>query len=350
MTFATLFDQARQLDVVHVAFGVIAISIFLVVVFAKGWQRANARRTGLQRELAQKGAFLSDAKDKLLLEERNSEALSRALDSANDAISAEEYKLQFAREKIASLNAESDTVYEDYLQTRAELRVSGVALQYWQYFARRVFATGRSHLAEAEQSIKDSLRMQSLAALAAPLERVEFSLELIELANTPDLPRRIRDMRADGTREVIHLLPRLKRFAEEQEQTLGARFTTGISVKDKAVLFAGSWMHVELVLTTLLNNAIKHGIEATPIEFEFSTADRIATMQVTNLSPTPVSDAVIGAANEMMTGDPKRTRFGLYLIEQIANGYRAIFKVENVGFSEERRGHVVRASFSFSLR
>lgn len=345
-----LIDFLKDLTPAQIAAMVIALSILLVIVFYKGWQHARTRSRHLQKELAQRGAWLADTKDKLYLEERNAEALTDALDRANDAIAGEGYKLGIAREKIAALNVESDAVYESYLSTQAELKTSEAALQYWQYFARRALKASRTNLESSREMIKESLLVKNGAAVADALELVEYSTELSVLADTEDLRRHIRELRADGTREVIHLVPRLKRLIAEKEAALGERFIAIMPEKEKPILFAGSWVHLELVLTTLLDNAIKHSVESSPMEFEFTSADRMATFLLTNISPTAVSESVIRAANEMMIGDLHRPRFGLYLIEQIAIGYRAIFKIENVGFADDGSGHLVRMSFTFSLR
>jgi hypothetical protein len=349
------FDQAGNLNVTNIALAMILTSILLATVFGFGWKHANNRRVGLQNDLARKRMMLADTSDRLILEEQTSVQLSNALDAANNTIARMEYELKTAREKIASLNGENDAVYANYMQAQKELKVNAVELQYWQYFAKRVLQDSRWYLEKVDSSLKEALRSQNGrspndAALADAVEPMESALELLDLADAPDLPGRIREMRADGKRAVIHLLPRLQRFIEAWESILGPRFVAKIPRMEKAVLFAGSWVHLQMVLTTMLSNAIKHSPESSPIEFEFSLANHMATFLITNRSIAPVPESVVKAKNELMIGDPQRPRFGLYLMDQIATGYRAIVKTENSGTAGDGLNHIVRTSFSFSLR
>jgi hypothetical protein len=212
--------------------------------------------------------------------------------------------------------------FDEHRNLEAEKAEVLLELEFWRHFAGRVLHDSTSHLAKARAYVS-KLSNEDRGPV---LDSIDFGLAALSLAAADDCAEMLLQTREASP--PFNALPNLRRFISDWGQTVGQGFRATLPDPDATLIFLGQWAHLEILLTNVFQNAIKHSnMPDAPVEFVCTTKDHFACFEMTN-SAAPVSKTFMNASMKIQVDG--RKRFGLYLMEQIVSGYSGYIRYDNL--------------------
>jgi len=228
-------------------------------------------------------------------------------------------ELEKVRDRIS---AQARSHYDNHNVVKSAKASIALELEYWHHFAGRVLHDSSSHLAKARAYVAGLSNKDREIVI----DDIDFVQAALRLAAAEDIGKMIQDARARSP-PPFNALPNLRRFVGDWGTTLGAAFTYSLPENEGSMIFCGEWTHLELLLTNLFQNALKHSHpKGSPIKFLCTVKDHFAHFQMINCGeslPNSLKDAF------RKTHADGRKRFGLHLMEQIVHGYGGYIKIES---------------------
>ena len=300
---------------------------------------AEARETTLGSQKKAAEDRITELGNSLVISNNECERLRGSLRASEATTSETKLKLEIAERTVRVKDDENERLYAEYNSEQQLRKVGTVELEYWQYFATRVLHDSRSELGKAGIFLQTADSQSPRFEYDIAEGRIEFVSELLELAESSDMAKTISAARRENLYSELDVLPQLRTFVANRARALEP-FTSHMPGPGDELLFNGSWVHLELLLSNMFSNAKRHRISGTPVTFECSILGYQLHLSLINVSKNAIEESTIRAKNEKTFGD-RRPRFGLYLIDQIALGYRGFVDLENI--SEEKGAFRVRS-------
>jgi signal transduction histidine kinase len=177
----------------------------------------------------------------------------------------------------------------------------------------------RSLLLEARSGLSDhSFQLAN--------QQLNFILESLVLNLAPDIGAYVAET-VESRKDHFNLGKRLEHLIDTYKNQ-AQEYQIAVRTDDSAeILLWGNWLHVELLVTNLVSNALKHGRCDSPIEIELRKEGQNAVLTVENEGPQMPAEYL---AIENDQAKPCNKGFGLYFVRQVTQGYSGTCQWKNI--------------------
>jgi signal transduction histidine kinase len=199
-------------------------------------------------------------------------------------------------------------------------------LQYIRAFAARFNHDSLGRLQLIGQMLEDARDGVTADIIELCKQQIEFIAESLLLNLAVDIAAYVRNT-VVSRRNSFNLGKRLERLIDTYKHKAAAN-QIRVTTEDAAeILLWGKWLHIELLVTNLVSNALKHGREDAPIDIILRKEGSNAVLTVENEGP-PLLPQLLDCDGIFDESGGKH--FGLFFVRQVASGYSGSVQWKNI--------------------
>jgi signal transduction histidine kinase len=229
-----------------------------------------------------------------------------------------ENDLQALENRRSNAAIQSEKNHELYLTERANVGEAIAKAEYWRWFATLVLHDCRGRLRQMRTDLSMPIAKLTEGHIRETVANVDFVARMLNLAEQPDITRYLREYRRKTT-HLIDAVVEIRGLVSKWRVDYGERIRATLPDEGTSAIVRGEWEHLELALSNVFTNAIKHGVSTGPIYVICMLKPGYVWFSISNLAVNPIPD-VVATRSGYLRVDGRR-RFGLFLTEKVVDGY-----------------------------